>query len=529
MIALKFWLFNYLVNALWQVPLLFAAAWLAARAVRRAGPLLEHRLWVCTLLAQVTLPACTLRPAQLLTAFARLMHRASAASSSSDARITVTMGAAHTPNAFTLPTPWLNALLALYAIVLLVLTVRLAISLHRTAALRCLATLPPAGSCLPHLAAHCARLFSVHGATIACSSQIASPVTLGIRRRTLLVPTALEGNVLHQDLEAALAHEFAHMQRHDFAWNLLFELLSLPIALHPLTCLTRRRLADSRERTCDALAAAALSGRESYAQSLLRLAATLTLCNHAAMPAHAIGIFPANSFPQFERRIMNLTQASLPLRGLRRITTVALALTLGLAACTSALALRLQVAAPAPQTASPLTPHPAPGTTFLLTVPHPVNSAPATFTVDVQPTTPPDPSAEASQPAQPGTTRQLAETAEPAVRIKVLSPPYTQPAESQSNEPAPVSAEAMAGNVLSKVTPVYPQAAKDARIAGAVILDAVIGKDGNITSLKILSGPEELRHSAWNAVSQWVYKPYLLNGEPVEVETTITVNYTLNN
>jgi TonB family protein len=87
----------------------------------------------------------------------------------------------------------------------------------------------------------------------------------------------------------------------------------------------------------------------------------------------------------------------------------------------------------------------------------------------------------------------------------------------------------MAGNVLSKVTPVYPQAAKDARIAGAVILDAVIGKDGNITSLKILSGPEELRHSAWDAVSQWVYKPYLLNGEPVEVETTITVNYTLNN
>ncbi len=85
----------------------------------------------------------------------------------------------------------------------------------------------------------------------------------------------------------------------------------------------------------------------------------------------------------------------------------------------------------------------------------------------------------------------------------------------------------MAGNILTKVTPVYPQAAKDAKIQGAVVLDAVIGKDGLIKSLKLVSGPEELTHSAWNAVSQWTYKPYLLNGEPTEVETTITVNYSL--
>jgi TonB family protein len=518
--ALKLWLLNYIVNALWQVPLLFAAAWLAARALRRAGPRTEHRLWACTLLAQATLPACTLRPQAILTAITAALHLA-APPASPAAQVTVTMGAAHVPNAFALPTPLLDAVMALYALVVLALAVRLAIGLHRTASLRRHAIPPQAGSSLPSLAAQCARLFNVHGAIIACSSQIASPVTLGIRRRTLLVPTALESHILPQDLEAALAHEFAHMQRHDFAWNLLYELAALPIALHPFTRLTRARLAESRERTCDTLAAEAISGRECYAQSLLRLAATLTHCNHAALPAHAIGIFSANSFRQLERRIMNLTQSPVPLRGLRRTSTLALALTLGLATCTSALALRLQVATPAPQTASQVTDHPAPGTTFLLTVPHPANSAPATFTVDVQPATP--------TATEPGTTKQVADAAEPALRIKVLSPPYTQPAQSQSNEPAPVSAEAMAGNVLSKVTPVYPQAAKDARIAGAVILDAVIGKDGNITSLKILSGPEELRHSAWDAVSQWVYKPYLLNGEPVEVETTITVNYTLNN
>jgi TonB family protein len=113
-------------------------------------------------------------------------------------------------------------------------------------------------------------------------------------------------------------------------------------------------------------------------------------------------------------------------------------------------------------------------------------------------------------------------------RLKVLTPPYD---ESDQTPKAPgaaqVSAGAMAGNILTKVTPVYPQAAKDAKIQGAVVLDAVIGKDGLIKSLKLVSGPEELTHSAWNAVSQWTYKPYLLNGEPTEVETTITVNYSL--
>jgi protein TonB len=57
------------------------------------------------------------------------------------------------------------------------------------------------------------------------------------------------------------------------------------------------------------------------------------------------------------------------------------------------------------------------------------------------------------------------------------------------------------------------------------VLHAIIGTDGKIQSLNVLSGPAELTQSAIDAVSQWVYKPYLLNGEPTAVETTITVNY----
>ena len=69
--------------------------------------------------------------------------------------------------------------------------------------------------------------------------------------------------------------------------------------------------------------------------------------------------------------------------------------------------------------------------------------------------------------------------------------------------------------------------ARDARIHGEVVLTALIDKDGNIENLQIVSGHPLLAPAAINAVKQWRYKPYLLNGQPVEVETTITVNFEL--
>jgi protein TonB len=82
-------------------------------------------------------------------------------------------------------------------------------------------------------------------------------------------------------------------------------------------------------------------------------------------------------------------------------------------------------------------------------------------------------------------------------------------------------------NIISKVTPVYPPEAKQNRIQGAVELEVTIDKEGHVTSLSLVSGPPELVESAVEAVRQWVYRPTLLNGEPVSVLTTVTVNYTL--
>jgi protein TonB len=84
------------------------------------------------------------------------------------------------------------------------------------------------------------------------------------------------------------------------------------------------------------------------------------------------------------------------------------------------------------------------------------------------------------------------------------------------------------GLLVHKVEPLYPKIALAARITGVVQLHAIIGKDGNIKELQAISGPPLLIPSAIDAVKQWHYRPYLLNGEAVEVETSVTVTFQLS-
>jgi protein TonB len=90
-----------------------------------------------------------------------------------------------------------------------------------------------------------------------------------------------------------------------------------------------------------------------------------------------------------------------------------------------------------------------------------------------------------------------------------------------------VSQGVSAGLLVRKVNPNYPPLARQARIQGQVVLRAVISKDGSIENLSLVSGHPMLAPAAIDAVKQWRYKPYLLNGEPVEVDTEVLVNFTL--
>jgi protein TonB len=91
-----------------------------------------------------------------------------------------------------------------------------------------------------------------------------------------------------------------------------------------------------------------------------------------------------------------------------------------------------------------------------------------------------------------------------------------------------VGANVQQANLIKKVSPAYPSEAKARGIQGVVRFTAIIDKDGSISSLTLVSGPLALYKSARDAVKQWLYRPTMLNGKPVQVVTTLEVNYTLS-
>jgi protein TonB len=107
-------------------------------------------------------------------------------------------------------------------------------------------------------------------------------------------------------------------------------------------------------------------------------------------------------------------------------------------------------------------------------------------------------------------------------------PPVKEAPKAATPQRIRVGGNVQAANLIRKVTPVYPPLAKQARIQGVVHFTAIIGKDGTIQNLTLLTGHPLLVEAARQAVSQWQYKPTLLNGEPVEVVTQIDVNFTLS-
>lgn len=440
--TIESWAVPYLVNSLWQVPLLFAAGWLAARMLRRLGPAAEHRIWVAVLLLQALLPACSAVSLDWLPSLGfRTAH------SSGEGGVSVVMGPALASGGIHLSGFALALVAVVYCAVTAWFAARFFWRLLQLRALRNESVEAVLSDQTRDLWTASLRAFHCSRVSLAASSRVVSPVTMGLAQPLVLLPAASLAAMAPAEFHAIAAHELAHIRRGDFLRNLLYELLALPVSYHPLLWLTREQLAQTREMVCDQLAAE-IAGPKQYARSLLRLASVLITGAPIRTP-HTIGIFDTNTL---ERRLMNWTERRPDLRGLRRTVSLAACLALGAGVCASALALRINVNA-LPQASE-----------------HP--------------------------PAHP-------------------------------NAPVAVKWEVMASQRIGGPMPVYPPEAKKARIQGTVLIDVVISKDGSVLSPEVTSGPKELRESALDAVRQWKYKPFLLNGEPVEVKTTIHVVYSL--
>jgi protein TonB len=142
------------------------------------------------------------------------------------------------------------------------------------------------------------------------------------------------------------------------------------------------------------------------------------------------------------------------------------------------------------------------------------------------------PGTAANAPYVPGGIGDVAASA-PGLQLPIenVPPPLPNAAEPKPAPPAVkrvrVGGAVQAAQIVKRVIPVYPALAKQARIQGAVKLIGVIATDGTVQQLRVLSGHPLLVQSALDAVRQWVYRPTLLNVEPVEVEAPIDVNFTL--
>ena len=445
MIPLESWLFAYMVNSLWQIPLVFVAAWMSARMARPLGPRTEHRIWAGALILQTILPFCQFHFARLLQQAWGLVLSIFGTAPSGETRIIVAAGSATPLAVLRFPRWAIPSLVILYACSVVYFAVRLAWSLWRTAEMQRHARQVTLNVPQTQALARCLRFFAIADRTVdvAVSESVAGPVAIGIRRWTLLLPTDFLGKVETDDLGAVFAHECAHLCRRDFAKNLFYSLMTLPIAWHPLLWLTRTRLAETRELVCDGMAADAVAGRERYTNSLLRLASMLS---HRMTDEnlHAIGIFDANVF---ERRIMTLTRKQFEIRGLRRLAIVAVCSSIGAITCASAMAFRMNV--------------------------------------------------------------------------------DDAPAAAQKTSPKQIHVKADNLKLVQKAMPVYPPDAKKQKIQGTVVLDVIIGKDGSPENIKVTGGPDALQQSALDAVRQWRWQPYLLNGDPLEVLTTINIVYQL--
>jgi periplasmic protein TonB len=115
-----------------------------------------------------------------------------------------------------------------------------------------------------------------------------------------------------------------------------------------------------------------------------------------------------------------------------------------------------------------------------------------------------------------------------SIPFSVGNTPAVIPAPPKPVAKPPIVSRMMEGNLIYRVQLVYPPLARSAHIQGSVVLRAVISRTGTIENLQVESGHPLLVRSAMDAVRQWRYRPYILNGEPVEVETRVTVNFLLS-
>lgn len=291
---------SYALNACWQVPLLAGAGWLICRMLRRLGPAAEHRVWVAVLAGSTMLPAVG-----AMRFGAGLRGEAARPAAAAAVRMMAASGPVKPEHwgVLRLSPVLIELICAVYLLVWLVAGLRFAVAVARS--VRLVRQAEPL-VLRDEYAATVREVSQRLGAPkirVLVSAELPGPATLWLRGPVLLLPAGFVETTGADDFRAAVAHEIAHVVRHDYGKNLWLEGWSTLVAFHPVAWWIKAQLAVTREMSCDAVALASVGGRGVYLQSLLRLAGAVCAGAAPAPVTHAIGIFDANNL---EKRMMTL-------------------------------------------------------------------------------------------------------------------------------------------------------------------------------------------------------------------------------
>lgn len=314
------YLLTFLLNSLWQIPAISAVAALVCRMMHNGPANHRHAVWVAALLAAVLLPLASVRSAERAAggpfrAPGAPQLVASANSSASPAATRYPAAPARRTISYGQTTA--TALLAAYLLFLVFRFAKLAWAWMRTVQILDAAGWAVAPSPVLQVWERCLETFGLRDVELLCSPRVPSPVAAGAWHRTIILPESLFGSASEEVLTTAIGHEMAHLARHDFALNLVYELLYLPVAFHPASWLILRGIEETREMACDELVTRKLLDAGVYARSIMSIAASMMA---VPRPGYTLGVFDGDILEQRIRRLLhrpvaNLKRARLLLAG----------------------------------------------------------------------------------------------------------------------------------------------------------------------------------------------------------------------
>jgi len=339
-------LLTFLLNAIWQIPLIASAAAVGAWLLNQSSAKYRHWVWVAALLLSLLVPSFAtsrlgLNSQPASVARENIPRGQWTAVNVSEVPFTAARTTAPEPSgAFRLNTLVAQAIIAIYVAFLVFGLFRLIRAWRVTRRITDSARQAEASEVLDAVLAKCQHLIGQKNVQILCSDSLPVPVTLGLRKPLIILPAKLvrEGDV--ELLTSAIAHEFIHIARRDYVLNLFYEVGFVLLSFHPVAALLRRRIKQTRELLCDELVADRVLEPDVYARSLVTLASAAPPLSRLSVNA-TVGIADADIL---EVRVMSLMNKSKLYPRSRKLLLIGVVLLLAVPSVTAmALAMRFNV------------------------------------------------------------------------------------------------------------------------------------------------------------------------------------------